>query len=121
MTGFTITLIIRLLGGEAFLGWKAAVAFPWYDPVTNTQYFPFKTMAMLVGLGTMLGVSYLTDWAMTNRRLDMKWLRYVNNRVGALVPTEEPEEKTSKDDELSLQLMSNDEIVNTHQDDGKFS
>ncbi|KAF6018316.1 hypothetical protein EB796_023402 [Bugula neritina] len=61
LTGFLVSLAVRLLGGEALLNWKAVVAFPWYDSETNRQYFPYKTLCMLIGLVVMLIVSYLTD------------------------------------------------------------
>ena len=120
--GFIVTLIIRLLGGETYLGWRAAVAFPGYDEETNTQYFPFKTMAMLIGFGLMLAVSYLTHWAMTTGRLDAKWLRYINNKVGALVPSDEMADvDTSTDREVSLKLMNSMEAIDSTEEKSKFT
>ncbi|KAF6029226.1 hypothetical protein EB796_012462 [Bugula neritina] len=68
--GFVVSLIFRLLGGESFLNWQATVHFPWYDAETNTQYFPYKSIAMLVGFGLIIGVSWGTDWLMKTGRLD---------------------------------------------------
>lgn len=77
-----MTLIIRCLGGEALLNWKATVAFPWYDAEANTQHFPFKTMSMLIGLVVMLLVAYITDWMMRTGRMGTKALMIINNRYG---------------------------------------
>ena len=80
--GFTVTLILRCLGGEALLKWNAAVAFPWYDAETNTQYFPFKTLSMLIGLVVMLVVAYVTDRLMESGKMSTRPLRLINNRYG---------------------------------------
>lgn len=118
--GFTLTLCIRLLGGEGLLGWNAAVGFPWYDAESNTQYFPYKTIAMLLGLATMLSVSRLTEWLMLNNKLDIKWLRCINNRVGELIPAEDDsrvDSDDSDDGDIKLRLMNGDGVVIEENDD----
>jgi len=87
--GFLVSLAVRLLGGEALLNWKAVVAFPWYDSETNRQYFPYKTLCMLIGLVVMLIVSYVTNRLMESGRLNRKWLHRINNRLYAPAAEEE--------------------------------
>lgn len=79
--GFAVSLTLRVLGGEALLGWPAAVAYPWYDAETNKQYYPYKTIAMLSGFVVMVVVSRCTHWLMCSGKLDTKWLRRINNRL----------------------------------------
>lgn len=116
-----MTLVLRLLGGESYLNWKAAVAYPWYDEETNTQYFPYKTMTMLIGLGVMLGVSYLTDWLMNTGRLDLKWLRYINNRADRLLvkTSDETNSSSSGGDEEEMVEVKKELIDHDHQENGK--
>lgn len=104
--GFLVTLVIRCLGGEALLSWRAAVAFPWYDAATNTQYFPFKTMSMLLGLLVMLIVAYITDGLMKSGRMSAKALMVINNRYGR----EErlPKLNSQSDFNSNIELKSNE-------------
>jgi len=41
---------LSLPGGETRLGVPAVIKFPYYDTVTDTQKFPFKTLCMLSSL-----------------------------------------------------------------------
>lgn len=97
--------------------WIAAVAFPWYDPITNKQYFPYKTMAMLIGLGLMLAVAYLTDWAMDTGRMSLRWLKIINNRVGKTAVSTKGDDEDSASSaeemkEVTMDLMSNEHKSN---------
>lgn len=107
--GFTVSLIIRVLGGEALLGWQATVAYPWYDPAANKQYFPYKTMAMLAGFITMLTVSYLTHRLMATGSLHPKWLRRINNRVKDVA--EEKEEVEIGDGQNNFSYSNSDNAI----------
>ena len=104
---------MRFLGGEAYLNWRATVAYPGYDADTNTQYFPYKTLSMLCGLVVMLAVSYLTDCLMRTGRIDMKWLRMINNRIDRLpVSTaEDCDTRSAKEEmiEVKKDLVSNEQ------------
>jgi len=78
-----VSLILRLLSGEYYLAFLAAIPWPWYDAENNLQHFPFRTLSMLIGLGLILGVSYLFKWLLENGRLDAKydvWNAVVNKR-----------------------------------------
>ena len=110
---FLVSLVMRLLGGEAYLSWRATVAYPGYDADTNTQYFPYEALSMLCGRVVMLAVSYLTDCLMRTDRIDMKWLRMINNRIDRLpVNTDEDSNAHSANEELievKKDLMSNEQ------------
>ena len=55
--GLLLGVILRAVGGDTGLNIPALVEFPGYDCKTNTQYFPFRTLAMLVTLVGCLGLS----------------------------------------------------------------
>lgn len=54
--GFMLSLALRVGGGEPSLGVPAIIPYPSIDGVV---WFPFKTLSMLVGLGTTVLVSRL--------------------------------------------------------------
>ncbi|CAL4076074.1 unnamed protein product, partial [Meganyctiphanes norvegica] len=59
---YFIGLLLRLLGGEKTLGLPALIAYPMYDAETGTQNFPFRSLAMVVTLVSLLLVSKLFEW-----------------------------------------------------------
>lgn len=70
---FTVGLLLRLSGGEPLLSFRAIVHYPLFEEtidedgtITETQYFPFRTMAMLGSFITCLGVSYITEYLFTS-------------------------------------------------------
>lgn len=68
-------------------------------------------MIMLLGLGIMLGVSYLTDWMINTGRMDIKWLKLINNRIDRLpVKTEEDDSSASGEEmaEVKKELIEKD-------------
>lgn len=72
-TGFVVSLLLRLLGGEYYLNFKAAIKWPWYDEASNLQHFPFRTVSMLIGLILILVVSYLFKWLFESGKLASKY------------------------------------------------
>ena len=60
LSAYIVAFLIRLSGGEPMMGLPALIHFPGYDPVEKVQLFPFRTMAMLVSLVTLAGVSWYT-------------------------------------------------------------
>lgn len=44
------------------LGLPALIHYPGYDELEQRQLFPFRTMAMLMSLITLVGVSAYTKW-----------------------------------------------------------
>lgn len=58
--GLLVASILRLGGGVPSLGLPVLLPYPMIDPASGAVLFPFRTLAMLSGLGTILLVSRLT-------------------------------------------------------------
>jgi high affinity choline transporter 7 len=85
--GFIIGFLFRLLGGLDTLRIPAAIHFPGYIPASSyvdettgeiistgeLQRFPFKTMTMLLSLGTIVVVSYATNYVFKRSLLPRNW------------------------------------------------
>ncbi|VDK63446.1 unnamed protein product [Onchocerca ochengi] len=88
VTGYVVGLLLRLSGGEPLLSFPAFIHYPMYEEVIKedgtalgTQYFPFRTMAMLGSFIACIGISYLSEYLFTNGILPigMDFLRCVVN------------------------------------------
>uniref|UniRef100_A0A915JCU9 High-affinity choline transporter 1 n=1 Tax=Romanomermis culicivorax TaxID=13658 RepID=A0A915JCU9_ROMCU len=64
IAGYAVGLIARGVGGEPLLDFSPIIEFWGFEG--GTQFFPFKTMAMLLSLGTLTFVSYLTHYLFMN-------------------------------------------------------
>lgn len=73
LTGYVISLLLRLLGGEYYLKFYPAMIWPWYDEASNLQQFPFRTICMFLGLSANLLVSYLFKWLFESGKLNSKY------------------------------------------------
>jgi solute carrier family 5 (high affinity choline transporter), member 7 len=62
LSAYIVAFLVRLSGGEPILGLSAFIHFPGYDYETEEQLFPFRTMAMLMSLITLAGVSWLSKY-----------------------------------------------------------
>jgi solute carrier family 5 (high affinity choline transporter), member 7 len=69
IVAFTVSLVLRVGGGEPLLGLKPLIPYPelflrhpaeWYDPATGAMLFPYKTLAAVTGLILLPLVSRLT-------------------------------------------------------------
>ncbi|XP_061506774.1 high-affinity choline transporter 1 [Anopheles gambiae] len=69
LAAYIIAFMVRLSGGEAMLGLPALIHYPGYNEETSTQMFPFRTMAMIMSLITLVGVSWWTKWVFETGRL----------------------------------------------------
>ncbi|KAK0158030.1 hypothetical protein PV327_011255 [Microctonus hyperodae] len=69
LSAYIIAFLVRLSGGESVIGLPALIHFPGYDEENEVQTFPFRTMAMLISLITLIGVSYGTQVAFLTGRL----------------------------------------------------
>ncbi|XP_075162329.1 choline transporter [Haematobia irritans] len=69
LAAYIIALFIRLSGGEALLGLPALIHYPGYDAENQTQLFPFRTMAMLISLVTLIVVSWWTKMMFESGKL----------------------------------------------------
>ena len=59
MAAFIVGIILRLGGGEPLISLPPLIKYPLYDEKLKKQFFPFRTLAMLVSLITLMAVSYL--------------------------------------------------------------
>ena len=59
LTAFLFGIILRFGGGEALIGLPPFIKYPLYDSKLKKQFFPFRTLAMVVSLITLIAVSYL--------------------------------------------------------------
>jgi hypothetical protein len=67
-------LLFSISGGEKRLGIPAVIKFPYYDAVTQTQKFPFKTLCMLCAISAHLLVSTAVRLLFERRYLEAdKW------------------------------------------------
>lgn len=53
----SVLIYVGLTGGEPYIGVPATIHYPFYDEATGQQNFPFRTVAMLVSLFTLIIVS----------------------------------------------------------------
>lgn len=69
LAAYLIAFFVRLSGGEPLMGLDAFIHYPGWDEANQRQLFPFRTMAMLMSLITLVGVSYGTKWVFETGRL----------------------------------------------------
>ncbi|XP_016995951.1 high-affinity choline transporter 1 [Drosophila takahashii] len=69
LSAYIVALAIRLSGGEAILGLAPLIKYPGYDEETKEQMFPFRTMAMLLSLITLVSVSWWTKMMFESGKL----------------------------------------------------
>ncbi|KAF7417738.1 hypothetical protein HZH68_000391 [Vespula germanica] len=60
LAGYFVAVVLRVGGGEEGLGIPALIEYPFYDKVTRTQRFPFRTAAMLSALFVQIIASFFT-------------------------------------------------------------
>lgn len=68
LAAYIVGFAVRLSGGEALIGLPALIHFPGYDEENQRQLFPFRTMAMLLSLITLWGVSEYTKFVFETGR-----------------------------------------------------
>lgn len=69
LAAYIVAFVVRLSGGEPMMGLPAFIHYPGYVEAEEKQLFPFRTMAMLFSLSTLIGVSYATK----KKFLDGSW------------------------------------------------
>ena len=62
LSAYIVAFLIRLSGGEPLMGLPAFIHYPGWDEIENKQLFPFRTMAMVLSLLTLIGVSRWTKY-----------------------------------------------------------
>ncbi|NXI58301.1 SC5A7 protein, partial [Chloroceryle aenea] len=73
--GFLVGLLLRLLAGEPALNIPPVICYTGCSLVNGSysQLFPFKTFTMLLTLGTIVAVSYLTAVLFQRNLLPLRW------------------------------------------------
>lgn len=69
LSAYIVAFVVRLSGGENIIGLPALIEYPGYDEEGKRQLFPFRTMAMLMSLITLVGVSAYSKWIFETGRL----------------------------------------------------
>ena len=52
---------------------KPLIRYPWFNEEDNVQLFPFRTVAMLLSMSSLLAVSQLTFWLFRSGRVSKKY------------------------------------------------
>ncbi|KAK6645180.1 hypothetical protein RUM43_001456 [Polyplax serrata] len=69
LAAYIVAFFVRLTGGESLLGLPALIKYPGYDYELEMQLFPFRTLAMVLSLGTLVGVSWFTKYIFESGKL----------------------------------------------------
>ncbi|XP_017774165.1 PREDICTED: high-affinity choline transporter 1 [Nicrophorus vespilloides] len=69
LAAYIVAFFVRLSGGEPMMGLPAFIHYPGWDEEGQRQMFPFRTMAMLCSLITLIFVSWWTKWVFETGRL----------------------------------------------------
>lgn len=69
LSAYIVAFFLRLSGGESIIGLQPLIHYPGWDEENQRQLFPFRTMAMLMSLITLVGVSAYTKWVFESGRL----------------------------------------------------
>ncbi|VVC41982.1 Sodium/solute symporter [Cinara cedri] len=110
LAAYIVGFSIRVACGEPKPGLKPLIYFP--DWMGVQKLFPFRTVAMLCSLFTLVSVSWATKWLFLNSTLTShyEWLRCVNNIMinsvflGTFTPQEE--ERTTIPTQQEVELMT---------------
>jgi len=62
LAAYIVACFFRVAGGEDVIGLPVIIKYPWFD---GQQRFPFRTMAMLLSLGTLVFVTWLSKCVLT--------------------------------------------------------
>uniref|UniRef100_A0A1I7TE78 High-affinity choline transporter 1 n=1 Tax=Caenorhabditis tropicalis TaxID=1561998 RepID=A0A1I7TE78_9PELO len=71
LAGYSVGLVLRLIGGEPLVSLPAFFHYPMYTD--GTQYFPFRTTAMLSSMATIYIVSVQSEKLFKSGRLSPEW------------------------------------------------
>lgn len=69
LSAYLVAFFVRLMGGEPLMGLDAFIHFPGWDEENQRQLFPFRTLAMVLSLVTLIFVSWWTKWLFLTERL----------------------------------------------------
>lgn len=117
---YCLGLIIRFLGGEKLVNLPPLVHFPGYEPPSEeeiadaeargtrpygTQLFPFRTVAMILSMISLISVSLLMEWLFKTKRLEKH-----HDVFKCIVNIPEDEAKMGDPDDGELIGMTNNDV-----------
>lgn len=75
ISGFIVGLLMRLLSGEPLLGIPPLLLYPGWREKDGviTQYFPYRTLAMLCSQMCIIIVSWLTELGFHHQLIPQSW------------------------------------------------
>ncbi|XP_061678654.1 high-affinity choline transporter 1-like isoform X2 [Syngnathoides biaculeatus] len=108
ISGYVIALLLRALSGEPALGLPSVLLYPGWrqeDGVIR-QYFPFKTLIVLISFAAINLVSWLFQLAFTRHLIPQSWdvMNSFKKKIEAEVEEERPISNENKDFVLSTAL-----------------
>lgn len=94
LSAYIVAFVVRLSGGEPLLGLPPLIRYPGYDEEGLRQLFPFRTMAMLLSLITLVGVSAYSKYIFEKGKLapEYDYFRCVVNIPDDAVHVGDPSE-----------------------------
>lgn len=105
ISGYAVGLLLRVLSGEPLLGIPPVLLFPGWREVNGviTQYFPFRTLAMLISLICVISVSWLVELGFCHKVIPQSWdiLRVFE------------EKKEAEGEEVPVPLEEKNSVLNT--------
>lgn len=106
LSAYIVAFVVRLSGGESLIGLPALIHYPGYDEENERQLFPFRTMAMLMSLITLVGVSAYSKWIFESGRLapQYDYFRCVVNIPDDAIRVGEPSEVGEQVSRLSIAI-----------------
>lgn len=69
LAAYIIAFFVRLTGGEPQLNLQPLIKYPGWDEENNRQLFPFRTLAMILSLVTLIFVSWWSKWLFEKGKL----------------------------------------------------
>lgn len=106
LSAYIVAFMVRLSGGESLIGLPALIHYPGYDEQNGQQLFPFRTMAMLMSLITLIVVSAYSKWIFETGRLapQYDYFRCVVNIPDDAVRVGDPSEVGEQVGRLSISI-----------------
>ena len=93
LAGFTFGVTMRLLGGENAFKLKAVLHYPGYEEKTNLQYFPYKSLTMILSFIVIVLVSYPLKYLFEKKIFPKNWdvFQCIVNIPDEMIVLKEPE------------------------------
>ncbi|ELU07259.1 hypothetical protein CAPTEDRAFT_98096 [Capitella teleta] len=104
LAGYIMGLFFRLLGGEPLIDLPATTKYPYYDEVEKVQWFPFKTVCMLISFFFIVSVSYPLKYLFENEIFPRHWdvFQCIVNIPEEVIALKEPDTNGSGSEMASI-------------------